>query len=384
MTGQVHSPDEFADSISTKLASRSRHVCVFLGGGASAACGLPTISDLEDDVKDGLADEEQEIFEALSEGRDLEEVLSRLRRIANLAEEGQQIDELTRGQANDLDESICQEITNSLDLERADIGPMDNFASWANRVGYQRPLEVFTVNYDLLIESAFENTGLSYFDGFVGNLRARFKTDLVERTEPEREDVFQTEFVRLWKIHGSINWGSENGNIVRLGQPVTGEKAAAIYPSHKKYDESRRVPYLVLQDRFRRALHEDETLVIISGYSFGDQHLNEIIFQAAARRPRSDFIVFCHSEIPHILVERGSRIPNLTVAGPMEAYWPDQGEWKPDDDLSELIWDDGSFGLTDFTNLAEFLSKSDIERETPQEYLIPYDELEETSAEQDS
>ena len=49
-------------------------------------------------------------------------------------------------------------------------------------------MEVFTVNYDLLVETAFEHLRLPDFDGFVGNLQGKFHTDLVEGTpeEPER------------------------------------------------------------------------------------------------------------------------------------------------------------------------------------------------------
>jgi hypothetical protein len=46
-----------------------------------------------------------------------------------------------------------------------------DFAAWAARTNYLTPLEVFTVNYDLLIEEAFEEFLVPYFDGFVGTLR---------------------------------------------------------------------------------------------------------------------------------------------------------------------------------------------------------------------
>ena len=82
-------------------------------------------------------------------------------------------------------------------------------------------------------------------------------------------------FVRLWKLHGSVNWvRSDDDQIVRIGQPAK-DLPAAIYPSDAKYEESRRVPFLVLQDRLRRALHQPETIVLVSGFSFADDHLNE-------------------------------------------------------------------------------------------------------------
>jgi hypothetical protein len=87
-------------------------------------------------------------------------------------------------------------------------------------------------------------------------------------------------FTRLWKLHGSLNWEWDaNHKIFRCGRPVA--DSAAIYPSDTKYDESRRMPFVVLQDRFRRALHQPETLTLVAGYAFGDDHLNGVIFDAA-------------------------------------------------------------------------------------------------------
>lgn len=55
-----------------------------------------------------------------------------------------------------------------------------------------------------------------------------------------------------------------------------------IHPSHMKYDESRRMPYFVTIDRLRTFLRHKERPValIVLGYSFGDQHLNEAIVES--------------------------------------------------------------------------------------------------------
>ena len=72
-------------------------------------------------------------------------------------------------------------------------------------------------------------------------------------------------------------------------------------------------------DRLRRALNEPETLMLLSGYAFGDEHLNELIFDAARRRPRSEFIAFCYSTIPETLAATAAVTPNLQVVSPTEA-----------------------------------------------------------------
>jgi hypothetical protein len=99
--------------------------------------------------------------------------------------------------------------------------------------------------------------------------------------------------------------------------------------------------------------------VIVSGYSFSDYDLNEMLFDAATRRERSEFVAFCHSHIPDSLAERAATTPNLQVAGGRQAIIGGvRGEWKPPEDIPPGLWDDGQFSLGDFRNLATYLARS--------------------------
>lgn len=354
-----HDPVKFATDLSAKLATRSRHVCVFLGAGVGCSCGLPDVSKLQSVVVAALTADDAKAFSKQLDKRNLEQALSRLRRMAALLSPGQTLDDLSPAQATALDQTVCQKIVAALDVSSLkDLTPVEYLAAWAGNCQYHLPLEIFTVNYDLLVETALDRRRVPYFDGFVGTLKARFHTELVEGTPGKDKECVPPFFVRLWKLHGSVNWLWETPNIVRLGQPVTTGLAAAIYPSDAKYDESRRVPFVVLQDRFRRALHEPETLLIISGYAFADEHLNELIFEAAGRRQRSEFVAFCHSDIPDTLAKRAVTTPNLQIAGATEAILGGvRGNWKVPAAPSDL-WDKGKFSLRDFGKLAEYLARS--------------------------
>jgi SIR2-like domain len=359
-TISMHDPLKFASDLSAKLATRSRHVCVFLGAGSSRACGLPDINELQKRVLEHLDQDNKTALARQLTGRNLEQALSRLRRIAALLAPGQAFDGLTAEQARALDAAVCQAIVKELNIAGKDLKAAESLAAWAARADYRSPLELFTVNYDLLIETALERRRVPYFDGFIGALRARFYTDLVEGV-PEREgESIPTFFVRLWKLHGSVNWLWEDGRqVVRLGHPVTEGSVAAIYPSDTKYDESRRVPFVVLQDRFRRALHHPESLVIIAGYSFGDDHLNELIFDAASRRPRSEFLAFCYSEIPEQLAARALTTPNLqAVTGHEAIVGAARAAWRAPADAMPTLWINDKFALRDFNCLAAFLASS--------------------------
>lgn len=355
----------FANGLSQKLATRSRHVCVFLGAGASRACGLPDISALEKQVLEGLDGDQRDAFATQMTRRSLEQALSRLRRIAALLDEdgGETVDGFTAREAAALDHEVCRLIVAALDLGIADVAPMLKFAAWSARADYHLPVELFTINYDLLVETALETLGVPYFDGFVGALRARFRTELVEATASDTDDWLPSFLVRLWKLHGSVHWSWDSDHrteVVRLGGPVPDGQPAAIYPSDAKYDESRRVPFVVLQDRLRRALNHPETLMLISGYSFGDDHLNEMLFDAARRRPRSELIAFCHDSIPDSLAERALVTPNLQALSPSEAILGGvRADWKaPDDAPPPDLWAGDRFALGDFCNFSSFLARS--------------------------
>jgi hypothetical protein len=314
-------------------------------------------------VIDGLKGPQRAAFEAQLSKGNLEQALSRLRRIAVLLEGGaDQVDGLTADQAHGLDREVCRLIVAALDVAGADVAPMLRFAAWAARTDYHLPLEIFTVNYDLLLETALEALGVPYFDGFVGALRARFRTELVEATPVESADWLPAFLIRVWKLHGSVHWAWESGEragVVRMGAAVDDDEPAAIYPSDAKYDESRRVPFVVLHDRLRRALNHPETLMLITGYSFGDAHLNETLFDAARRRPRSELIAFCFGAIPDELAERAAMTPNLQVLGPTEAILGGvRAGWDSPIDAPPELWKDDAFALGDFENLASFLARS--------------------------
>ncbi|MFN8546599.1 MAG: SIR2 family protein [Candidatus Eisenbacteria bacterium] len=353
-----HSPQEFATALGAKLATRSRHVCAFIGAGAAKACGLPDVRGLEAKVQTTLTGANLDAFKRLLAGRNIEQVLSRLRRIASLVTGAETVDGLTATQAAAVDKAVCQAIVSALDIGAANLDPMSHLAAWAARADYRAPVEIFTVNYDLLLETALEEHGVPYFDGFVGNLQARFRADLVEAPLGDPGGYVASRFVRLWKLHGSVNWvRSSHDQILRIGRPAA-DLPAAIYPSDAKYEESRRVPFLVLQDRLRRALHQPETIVLVSGFSFADDHLNEMLFDAAIRRERSEFVVFSYDDISEDLAKRAKRTPNMQVVGRKEAILGGaRGVWRePVGDIPDL-WESKTLALPDFSHLASYLAR---------------------------
>ncbi|WP_178994074.1 SIR2 family protein [Paenarthrobacter nitroguajacolicus] len=353
----AHDPISAANELAAKLTARTRHVSLLLGAGTSCAAGLPDVARLLTNILSGLDGDHLELAKSIFENRNLEEGLTRLRRIRALLGDGEEVfSGFSATTAQNLEKKIMASIIAELTKIAPDLTPSINLAAWAAGDFYTRPIEIFTVNYDLVLENGLEKVGASYFDGFVGNLEARFRPELVE-TRPEATGL-PNSFVRLWKLHGSLNWKIYNdGDVRRTGGAVPQDEMAAIYPSDDKYNQSRRVPFLVLQDRLRRALGEPESLTLVCGYSFGDAHLNEILFDAAKRHPRSEIAIFCFDEIPESLADNVSA--NVSIFGAREAILSgERSQWQPPASARPPVWVENRFCLGDFRALAEFLAKN--------------------------
>lgn len=354
-----HDAERVTREFAGKLAARARHVCVLLGAGASVSAGLPTVAELQTIVTGSLPEPFKGLLTDLLVGRNLEQALSRIRRIRSLLGPAETLSGMSADQAAELDHKVCASVTAAVDATGKDITAFVNLASWAGRMETHRPIELFTVNYDLLIEAGLEELGVPYFDGFVGGVRGRFAPELIEPSDGRAETQLPAGFVRLWKLHGSTNWTARTigarHEIVRTA--LAAGEAVAIYPSDEKYEESRRLPFVALIDRFRRALVEPETITLVSGYSFGDEHLNEMLFDAAQRHPRSEVVALCFGDVPDQVQQRAASTRNLVVLSPDAAIIDGRkAAWVGGDDIPG-IFEGGAFLLGDFARLATFLAR---------------------------
>ena len=190
--------------------------------------------------------------------------------------------------------------------------PHDSLAKWVNRIERLHAVEVFTTNYDTLIERAFEGARAPIFDGFVGARHPFFYPASLRFPDSAPANSWS----RLWKVHGSITWKLDHGEIMRGEESATGEM---ILPSLLKYDESRKQPYIAMLDRLRDVLNRREDGVLIAcGFSFADQHINEIVFEALAQNARLHAFALCFEDpsVDSELMKATSSHSNLIVLAP--------------------------------------------------------------------
>lgn len=148
-----------------------------------------------------------------------------------------------------------------------------DFAKWLCNADRKFAVEIFTTNYDYLFEIGLEANGVPYFDGFTGSYKPFFNADALE--DPQ----YLPKQTKLWKMHGSLGLhkDTESGRIIRMSSD---KEDLLIYPSSLKYRESKKQPYSAFMDRLNLFLRQDDSVLFVCGYSFGDDHINERITSA--------------------------------------------------------------------------------------------------------
>ena len=150
-----------------------------------------------------------------------------------------------------------------------------DFAKWIKNADRKYAVEIFTTNYDYLIEIGLEANEVPYYDGFTGGYMPFFNSESLE------DMSFLPRQTKLWKIHGSLGLHEvvtdKKRKIVRKG---TDHEDILIYPSSSKYSNSKKMPYTAFMDRLNDFLKQDDAVLFVCGYSFGDEHINERIFSA--------------------------------------------------------------------------------------------------------
>lgn len=175
--------------------------------------------------------------------------------------------------------------------------PFRGFIETAKSKG--SPLDIISLNYDTCIEKFCNVHKMTYQDGF----------DLY--WNPESFNREETE-IRLYKLHGSIIWyQSDRGTYIKLPiqneigeiKLISDEKAEnlMLYPMQKwDYAEPLLELILHIKDLLEsKVLKEDPAdnfkFLIAVGYSFRDEHVKKVIWDAA-RKNRKLYLIIIDPE----------------------------------------------------------------------------------------
>jgi hypothetical protein len=363
--------------------SYSKNIGFFFGAGTSCALNIPNVEQLTSEIESKLTGENLSNFKLVNTDLEtiittrkvnIEDILNQIRRIRELTgETTKEYQGISGTKAKLLDKEICSIIYDIIaEKEKvADIEKTKKFFAWLSLLNRDFSKEIFTTNYDLIIEKSLEASQIPYFDGFVGSYEPFFWQESIDQFV-SKNDMTQN-WIRLWKIHGSLSWfWKENPitkaqQIIRVGKIENikdEENELVIYPSKEKYDSSKKQPFIAYFDRLKNYLLSGELLFVFTGYSFSDQHINEIIFNCLRQNNRLTALVFFFkdSEVENLHKQTSSYM-NLNVFGPTKAIINGNlGEWKytaadlKPNEKPDSFWNtiDNKFKLGDFNELVNF------------------------------
>ncbi len=373
----IHNPDRFMADLRQIISQGRKRIGFLIGAGAPVSLkvndenklddnGQPLIPDVErltQEVEMNLGEPDKTVVDALKpelgKNPNIESILTRIRRLSQ-AIGGSTVHNLNGVGYEEMAGRICSIIGGIVAKPLPnEPNPYSELVSWIGGTHRDHPIEIFTPNYDLLLEEAFERARLPYFDGFTGAHRPFFDPTSIS------DDVLPPRWSRLWKLHGSLGWDFLEGTIIRTGNR---NATVLIYPDHLKYDQITRQPYSALFERLRTFLMTPDSLLLCVGFSFLDAQITAIIDEALSANTHTAVLAFQYRELEQekAVVELARRRPNLSVyANDNAMIFGVPGKWglgkSPNDEweaIRNTFWsaETEKFLLGDFALFAQFFA----------------------------
>ena len=276
-----------------------------LGAGCSKCAGFPLASELTTHVlqDDGLDDDSKNILEAVKnsfgggESAQIEDYLSELVDLLAIAErremrDGTQKtiplgeDEYDAEKLRNTIEQIKQVIASAIEKKEISIETHRIFVDAVHRpvrVGKEGEASVsvdyLVLNYDTIIEDALALEKIPYSDGIDGGVTGWWNPRTFEQNGLK---------ARVFKLHGSINWHELGDPLPRRVNPtlqINGDTQSKIliWPASTKYRETQLEPFAQLTALARDAITPKpglQRVLVICGYSFRDEHINNEVERA--------------------------------------------------------------------------------------------------------
>jgi hypothetical protein len=199
---------------------------------------------------------------------------------------------------------------------------------------------IFTTNYDLFIERVFEKfpDQLILNDGFkrVPSVNNTFRFSAAEyfnviyNTGNLYNYQVQIPTINLIKLHGSLNWQRKDKRIIHSLEYLKNAENLKKSTEIKNITEFNNLFSIILpkKDKFKETLlnqiyydllriyanelDKENTLLIVEGFSFDDEHIFDITIRAL-KNPTLKLIIFCWEKEPNNYIEKFSSFNNVDI-----------------------------------------------------------------------
>jgi len=166
-------------------------------------------------------------------------------------------------------------------------------------------LTIITPNYDCLVEYCCDELKIQCNTGFVGYFRktldfkkAEREVEYVDRSVvvkgKRRQIAKRTPHIKLFKVHGSIDWYDFNNNTISdtslIDNGKYADKRLIILPGDRKYSETIHAPYRELIQKADNSLRSGRSFLMI-GYGFNDEHIQEILVKRLVEDEKPGIII---------------------------------------------------------------------------------------------
>lgn len=178
-------------------------------------------------------------------------------------------------------------------------------------------INVFTTNYDLLIEESLEACHLKYIDGFSGRINPIFSTSnygiIFNRQTSISSMTSEITTFNVYKVHGSLNWDVKSDEItfVEPSAKIAAirdsidslefeneyKKLAIINPTKEKLNQTvMNVNYYDQLRMYCNELEKNNTLLLSFGFSFADEHIRSMTLRSLQGNPTLTLVILSFSE----------------------------------------------------------------------------------------
>ncbi len=220
---------------------------ILWGSGATIPYGLPSMNDLKERLKLQLG--------AIDKNVDLETELGNV-----AVSKHDEIKKVIRDEVFKKDKECLNEYIRDAYYFEAIIKMISKFYT-----SHPCKMDIVTTNYDCVLEYALSKSNYNFTDGFAGRAFSKFNPEAFEKQQ----------IVNLIKVHGSLNWFSdENGDILYLPNVPDSDKLkyCMVLPARNKYDEAFEEPYRTLIGKSDNVIANAKSFLVV-GFGFNDKHL---------------------------------------------------------------------------------------------------------------
>lgn len=205
----------------------------------------------------------------------------------------------------DLKKSDCNDqIKNTLDVYVDFVKSIIEILNLSNARETPRRANIFTTNYDLFLEKAFDMVSQDYRfiinDGAKGYFNRALESSNFDQVVSYKgiNDNYISEIpsISLIKPHGSVNWDKDEKNErVYIRNNVVTDPLIVKPTGFEANDTFNQNHFFSMLRFFTNELDKEQSVLLVIGFSFQDEHIARMVKRAIAN-PELMVICFCFTK----------------------------------------------------------------------------------------